>query len=248
MLVHLPPRPRTRMPLVVDFHGAGSNMTEQDIYSGFDPVADKQGFVVASPNGADQAVRQWRFLGPDDLAFARSLVDELVKNSCVDRNRVYATGISSGAAMSTSLACRASDVFHAFGLVAAEFYSPPLCGKAKVRPVVLFHGNADPIVPYGGGAINAPGASNGFAAPGAESAIAAWAKHNGCTGSPIETHVSAHVIKHSWNGCTQPVVLYEIVGGGHTWPGAAIDVTRLGNTTHEISATNTMLKVFQAAP
>jgi polyhydroxybutyrate depolymerase len=236
------------MPLVVDFHGAGSNMTQQDIYSGFDPVADKQGFVVVSPNAADQAVRQWRFLGDDDVAFSSALVQELVTHACVDRGRVYATGISSGAAMSTSLACRASDVYHAFGLVAAEFYSTPLCGNAKVRPIVLFHGNADPIVPYDGGAINAPGASNGFQAPGAELAIAGWAKHNGCKGSPIETHPSTHVIKHSWKGCKQPVVLYEIDGGGHTWPGAAIDVTRLGNTTHEISATNTMLKVFQAAP
>jgi polyhydroxybutyrate depolymerase len=116
-----------------------------------------------------------------------------------------------------------------------------------VRPIVLFHGTADPIVPYAGGAINAPG-TGGFTAPGAESAIAGWAKHNGCKGAPIETHASAHVIEHSWSGCTQPVVLYEILGGGHTWPGAAIDVSRLGSTTHEISATNEMLKVFQAAP
>src|SRR5262245_20674961 len=32
-LVHLPPQPvAKRVPLVVDFHGAGSDMTQQDVY------------------------------------------------------------------------------------------------------------------------------------------------------------------------------------------------------------------------
>ena len=38
--------------------------------------------------------------------------------------------------------------------------------------------------------------------------------------------------------------MYRIVGGGHTWPGAAIDVTRLGLTTKQVSATNEMWKLF----
>ena len=38
--------------------------------------------------------------------------------------------------------------------------------------------------------------------------------------------------------------MYRIVGGGHTWPGAAIDVPRLGATTHQLRATDEMWKLF----
>jgi polyhydroxybutyrate depolymerase len=50
----------------------------------------------------------------------------------------------------------------------------------------------------------------------------------------------------SYGGCKDgtAVVLYVIDGGGHTWPGAAIDVQRLGVTTHEISATDLIWDFF----
>ena len=46
-----------------------------------------------------------------------------------------------------------------------------------------------------------------------------------------------------WDGCTEPVVMYRIVGGGHTWPGV-VDVARLGPTTDQIRASDTMLEMF----
>jgi polyhydroxybutyrate depolymerase len=39
-------------------------------------------------------------------------------------------------------------------------------------------------------------------------------------------------------------VLYRIDGGGHTWPGAVVDITRLGLTTHQIKATEQMWTFF----
>lgn len=241
-LVRLPPHPVAAMPLVVDFHGAGSNMTEQDVYSGFDPLADRDGFVVTTPNGIDAAVRQWRFLGTqDDITFAEAVVDELVAHACVDRAHVFAVGISSGSAMSTSLACQASDRFAGFGLVAADFYLPALCGKAARRPIIIFHGTADPVVPYQGGKVAVGGNTN--VAP-AEQSAQEWATHNGCTGGPHETTLGTQVVRLDWSGCAVPVVMYRIVGGGHTWPGAAIDVTRLGLTTHQVNATDEMWKFF----
>jgi polyhydroxybutyrate depolymerase len=239
-LVHLPPEPAEKMALVVDFHGAGSNMQEQSVYSGFDPVADENGFVVATPNGVDGAIRQWRFVNPDEHKFARALVAELVADACVDAERVFATGISSGAAMTAGLACLASDVFHGFAPVAASFYIPGLCADATPRPIVIFHGTDDAVVPYGGGKVTAGGASNGLSTKGAEESAAAWAEHNGCDPKPTVTEQHPEVVEHSWAGCDEPVVLYEIVGGGHTWPGA-FDVPRLGAVTDEISATETIV-------
>jgi polyhydroxybutyrate depolymerase len=240
LLVHVPPKPAANMPLVVDFHGAGSNMAEQAVYSGFDAVADAHSFVVATPNGADAAIRQWNFLGQDDLAFAKAIIDELVTNACVDTKRAYAVGISSGSAMSASLACRASDRFAGFGLVAGDFYNPTFCGNAERRPIVIFHGTSDAVVPYGGGKV----ATGGTPVRAAEAVAAAWGQHNACAAGPKETQLGTEVVRLDWSGCNEPVVMYRIIGGGHTWPGAAIDVPRLGATTHQVSATDEMWKLF----
>jgi polyhydroxybutyrate depolymerase len=241
-LVHLPPEPTEDMALVVDFHGAGSSMDEQAVYSGFDPLADAEGFVVATPNGVDAAIRQWRFLGTvDDIDFAEAVVADLVANACVDADRVFATGISSGGAMSASLACQASDTFRGFGPVAANFYVEPICGDAEPRPMVVFHGTDDQVVPYAGGKI----ATSETQVQPAEESARLWAEHNGCTGGPDEEALGAEVVRLTWTGCEEPVVLYRIVGGGHTWPGAAIDVTRLGGTTQQVDASAEMWKVFE---
>ncbi len=230
------------MRLVVDFHGATSNMYQQDVYSGFDALADKQGFVAATPNGVDAAVRQWRYLGTNhDIDFATAIVRALARDACVDAAHAYAVGISSGGAMSASLACQASATFAGFGPVAADFYFAPLCGRARRRPIIIFHGTADPVVPYGGGPVGGPG---GVRVAPAEKTAAAWAQHNGCTAGAIRTRVAPHVVRLSWKRCAVPVVMYRIEGGGHTWPGAAIHVDRLGPTTSEISATAQMWKFF----
>ena len=241
LIVHIPPEPKAGMRLVVDFHGAGSNMQQQDLYSGFDRLADKEGFVVATPNGVDAPIRQWRFLDPRDIAFAKAIVSTLTRDACVDPAHAYATGISSGGAMTTSLACRASDVFAGFGPVAAEFYNDRYCGAARPRPLIIFHGTADMVVPYAGGEV---ATGQGLTVRNTEDTAAQWAEHNGCTAGPVTTQIGSEVTRLSWSGCEAAVVLYRIDGGGHTWPGAPVDVDRLGLTTHQISATDEMWKFF----
>jgi polyhydroxybutyrate depolymerase len=241
-LVRVPPRPTAAMPLVVDFHGAGSNMQEQSLYTEFDPLADDEGFVVATPNGIDAAVRQWRFLGTqDDVEFAKAVVAELVANTCVDDDRVFAVGMSSGSAMSASLACQAADVFRGFGLVAANFYLPPLCDAAPPRPMIIFHGTDDAVVPYAGGPV---ATGSGIQVASTEENAQRWAEHNGCAPEPREVVLDTEVVRIDWAGCDEPVVLYRIVGGGHTWPDGAVDVGRLGHTTRQINATEEMWELF----
>jgi polyhydroxybutyrate depolymerase len=241
----MPPHPTAAMRLVVDFHGASSDMTQQDIYSGFDPVADRNGFVVATPNGIDAPIRQWRFLGTqDDVNFATAIVRTLTRAACVNRAHAYAVGISSGAAMSASLACQASQTFAGFGLVSADFYLAPICDKAQRRPILIFHGTADPVVPYYGGHVGGP---TGTPVQPAETSAALWAAHNGCKPGIVQTRLASQVVRLSWKGCAVPVVMYRIVGGGHTWPGAAIKVKALGLTTEQVSATAEMWKLFSAS-
>jgi polyhydroxybutyrate depolymerase len=242
-LVHLPPHPSANMRLVVNLHGAGSDMQQQEVYSGMDPAADKYGYAVAYPNGVSAAIRQWRFAAAADLDFLPAVVRTLGRDACIDGAHAYAVGISSGGAMTAALACRDSDTFAGVGPVAGDFYGAAFCGRARQRPIIIFHGTADPVVPYKGGAVLNSG---GVPVQSEASTAAAWARHNGCTPGPTSTRLGSEVTRLTWDGCIAPVVLYRIEGGGHTWPGSAIPVPRLGATTEQESATDEMLKFFAA--
>ena len=246
-LVYVPPAagPAAEpMPLVLNFHGLGSTGAQQHVYGGWVPIAQREGFVVASPNGVQNS---WLIAaGLDDIQFVRDLVAALGNELCLDPGRIYATGMSNGGFMSTTLACQAQDLIAAIAPVSGESAPGPGCGGRPV-PLVLFHGTDDAVVPYQAGTINA-GAVSGTPFPGVAAVLGEWAKHNGCSDAPpVETRIAADVVKVEYQGCRAPVVHYRVEGGGHTWPGA-VPVPRLGATTTSISASDIAWEFFKANP
>jgi polyhydroxybutyrate depolymerase len=109
--------------------------------------------------------------------------------------------------------------------------------------MIIFHGTADAVVPYEGGPV---ATGSGIQVAPTEENAQRWAEHNGCSSLPRETVLDTEVVQIGWAGCAEPVVLYKIVGGGHTWPDGAVDVARLGHTTRQISATEEMWELFSA--
>ena len=206
-------------------------------------VAADQGFITVAPNATtDSAGRQaWRFLGNDDTdtAFLDGLLDQLEGDLCIDAARVYAIGISSGSAMSARLACALPDRIAAVGLVAALAYFPSC--DAGPTPVIAFHGTEDMLVPFEGGT-----GSIGLPVRPARDSAADWAALNGCNVVPAEGRAGENVATVAYSECDDEVavVLYVIEGGGHTWPGAAVEVPRLGATTQEVDATELMWEFF----
>jgi polyhydroxybutyrate depolymerase len=246
-ILHVPPSydGTHRTPLVLNFHGFGSNARQEAIYSGLPAKGDAAGFIVVTPDGTGTPQR-WNLLpagGVDDVAFARDLLDRVEAQLCVDTQRVFAAGISNGSAFSLRLACEMPDRIAAVAAVAA-MYLPLRCSSARTVGVIAFHGTADPCVPFEGGTSQC---GMGLPVPKVETAAADWAKHDGCNATPAQTSISAHVRTLAYSECSNDaaVVLYVIDGGGHTWPGS-IDVARLGATTHEIYATDEIWDFFQA--
>lgn len=242
--LHLPPNYRTgnETAVVLNFHGLGSDAFQQELYSGLVPISDREGFILVSPNGTG-APRAWASFatiptGTDDVQFTRDLLNALQADLCIDKARVFSTGMSNGAFMSSRLACVLGDRISAIAPVAGVFFPTEPCGKPV--PILVFHGTMDRTVPYNEGLIFGvlPYAGVSTYADG-------WAKHNGCLSTSDGKAMSEHVSKETFISCKgAQVAVVTIMGGGHTWPGAAIEIGRPGETTKEISAAEEIWKFF----
>src|SRR5689334_14014408 len=130
--------PAKRVPLVIGLHPSGGSGTAFDHDTGLGAAATSKGFAAMFPDGG---IRQagagggeghyWNIPGVpligggevpkdarDDVRFVADAIDHLVKNNCVDKRRVYVTGFSGGARMSSMLACRLADRIAAVAPVA----------------------------------------------------------------------------------------------------------------------------------
>jgi polyhydroxybutyrate depolymerase len=130
----------------------------------------------------------------------------------------------------------------------------------------MFEGTDDGLVPYDGGPIGPLGqlvqrrarrgngdAGRGLAAP-AEQVAADWARANGLPPEPTITqlpraNVDAGIVvdRLAFTAPARPsVVLYRIVGGGHTWPGGAqyLPERFVGRVARGLDASGALLDVF----
>jgi polyhydroxybutyrate depolymerase len=212
---------QTPVPLVLDFHPILADDSYEATNSGYKALADQEGFVVAFPDGIDNA---WN-IGPccttsrtvDDLGFARALVTKIEGGGCIDPKRVYAVGYSMGGGMSHYLACNAADVFAAVAPAAFDLLqdSEEPCHPARPITEISFRGTADPIVPYAGGASNPPNGLNvTIHFLGAVGTFQKWAQLDGCTGSPSAADSNGC---QTYSQCSAgvEVTLCTTQGGGH---------------------------------
>jgi polyhydroxybutyrate depolymerase len=231
--------------IVFNFHGFGSNAVQQMAYSNFRPLADRDDFIVVAPDGQG-AVKHFAFnktaTQQNDIEMVSALLQDLEHRFCIDATRVYSTGMSDGGLMSSLLACNVPDTFAAVAPVAVTLYLPSC--KQPPTPIMSFHGTKDPVVPYDGGKVNCCG---GAPIPATQTSMAGWAKHNGCDASFTDTRPSSEVSRRTWSGCKDDAttISYSIVGGGHTWPGAAVKLPQYGLTTSQIDATATIWDFFK---
>lgn len=216
--LHLPARGSNaqKMPLVLNFHGRTATGIDQELVSGLVPLSDRETFVLVSPDGTGSPMG-WSAgatepNGIDDVRFTEDLLNAVTREFCIDSARVYATGFSNGAFMSSRLACAMPDRIAAVAVVGGIDYPGEAC-KSTV-PVLAVHGTADKIVPIEGGIVRA------WRYRGAYSAIGEWAANNGCR--PVtEPATWAEGVSHEvYVDCAAPTEFVTIEGSGHLWPGA----------------------------
>jgi polyhydroxybutyrate depolymerase len=221
---HTDGTPTHKVPLLLALHGGLSTSGAMEQLTGFDSLADHDGFMVAYPDGfmttwnAGDCCGAAKWGNVDDVAFLTKLIDKLDSTGMVDPDRVYVTGFSNGAGMAYRMACQSSARIAAIGVVEGALVTP--CDPARKVSVIIFHGTADPAVPYnGGGTRNAPTDNRPF--PPVSSALDFWKSFDKLGAPKVSSHLTAQASSNATrcvsSGQGVEVVLCTIDGGGHQW-------------------------------
>lgn len=264
-LVHIPAAldPAKPAPVVLAFHGGGTNAQSMEEISGLNRKADEAGFIVVYPNGTGRFKRVLTFNGGnccgyamhnrvDDVAFTRKILDDLAMRVNIDTKRVFATGMSNGAIMAYRLGSELSDRIAAIAPVGGPMGTESPNPKRPVS-VIHFHGTQDTFAPFAGGRGRWLSNTDFYSV---DHSIQAWVEANGCRRDPVVTQLpdkfadgTTVILKTYGSGKDgAEVILVEIAGGGHTWPGREPPRRVLGRSTRDISANDLMWEFFQRHP
>ena len=214
-------------PLVFLMHGFTGSALGISSYSGMNALADEYGFVVCYPQGtSDQNGDNFWNVGynfhnnltVDDVSFIISLAEYLQNEYGYDANNTFAAGMSNGAEMSYKLACETDGFFNAIAPVAGTMFgvSWDSCEPATM-PVLEIHGTNDNVTLWDGDYDDTYWGPY----PGIEEVIDFWVQENDCIDNEEIILQSMNTIKHRYFNCNvnTEVWLYEVIGGGHDWPG-----------------------------
>ena len=213
---------RQPLPMVLDLHGSGGSSDGEASNSGFESIAAREHFIVATLDAVD---RRWNVpVEPsraDDVAYVSDVIDHVASHVCVDETRVYSTGFSGGARMTSLLGCKLGSRIAAIAPVSGLRYPGPCAGRQI--PVLTFHGLADPQNPYDG---HAAGRGEEWLESVPE-ALAGWARLDGCKGDPILEDPPGPLSTMRYEGCAAgtEVRMIRIDGLGHAWTRKEIDTT-----------------------
>ena len=154
-------------PVILFLHGAGERGTDNEaplvhVLQGLfndvlSPVYQSIVIVPQCPEGEQWVNTPWEngsydsdAVGESDaLKEALAILEMVCEQDSVNRNRIYAMGLSMGGYGTWNLLMNHSDIFAA---------GVPICGAAdpskaeilKDMPIFAFHGKADGVVPYQG--------------------------------------------------------------------------------------------------
>jgi polyhydroxybutyrate depolymerase len=265
----------TAVPLLFSFHGLGSSGDEQRDLTQFDVLAEREGFIAVFPDATDLtgyscnvtlppltgAEIQWNLggeslqycAGIDDVGFVSDMINWFDTNYAINASRIYATGMSDGALFSYLLAFNLTGTFAGIAPVCGPM--PWGFGNFTAAPITVIemHGTSDPILSY-----NGYGGTGGNVTLSVNETINFWLNVNNITSPPVETvwgptaADSTVVHRYVYSGGTNgtQVILFDVVGGGHTWPGGPqyLNPFFIGYVTNHIDGSGQIWKYLPPVP
>ncbi len=237
--MYLPENINPGAPLVVYIHGYGSKTRWRP---DLNAVADSNGFAVCYPVGMPDSRGKdgWKVGYPpqesmdiDEVAFFRSLLDDVCSRFGLSRENVFAAGMSNGGDLCYQFAYTDPQLFRAYASVAGLTFECTYLNNSLTEPVPFLeiHGNADKTSMWQGDHENAGGWGAYIPVP---LAVAAIAYNNRCTKLTVETipsksdparEVTRYLYSDSPIG--MDVEVYEIEGGSHSWGNKDVETSEI---------------------
>lgn len=261
--VHLPsPNPTEAMPLIVAIHGATGSLEVYRKVANLESLAAREGVIVVYPEGTRLGnVLLWNAGAcclpgvrdqPDDVGFILRVLQDVERRFPVDRTRIYAVGMSNGAMMTYRLATEAPTQFAAVATVAGPMALRQFHPRAPIS-IMHIQSRDDPILPFAGRRMPP------IPLPSGQKTIQRWVDYAHCPDKPvIETVRHARpdepaawqATRERWSPCAgdTEIVLWQLEGAGHVWPGGYQPprVRRLmGGEYHVIDASQEIWQFFQ---
>ena len=213
-LLYVPNNVRDSAPLVISLHGAGGTVTTTSHDPDFNSIADKDGFIVAYPQGLQTTfpglggmqAPGWTSTGEEnfDTDFLKAVVEDIDSKYTLDRKRLYCCGFSNGGMMTYVMANTCSHIFAAFAAISGYPINEFHLHHTSWRPVPFLHihGKADDFVKYS----LVPNIIDNMVA------------RNGANPVPTTTTKSGKYTKNVYEAGEGgfPVIFYEIDGMGHS--------------------------------
>jgi polyhydroxybutyrate depolymerase len=259
--MHLPPGYRTAqsVPLLIALHGrlgTGKRMSKQ---TGFNEIADREGFIVVYPDGIKRSWADGRGItradeqNIDDVAFLDKLIQNVAAEFPVDLAGVYLVGHSNGGFMALRFCVELPHRIAALAVVAASL-TDSLANRLQAGgtgSILFVHGTADDVTPYDG--CRLPGGGRTLSV---EDAAKKWATAHGCSRVPVRGRMgdlrkNPNISVLNYGPCQNQnqVRLFRIEDGGHRWPGESKELSKFGDgrMRQELNASEVIWKFFKGA-
>ncbi len=256
------------VPLVIIYHGGNGESKGTMNLSKFNPIADREKFIVAYPQGVGKSWNDGRITqvsqahrdAIDDLSFFDAMLDKLSHDFSIDDHRVFVTGISNGGIFSHYVAANRSEKIAAIAPVVGGIAEPFDRKFKPSRPVsvLIIQGSEDRLIPYKGGKVAGGDGKDRGSVVSTDKAAKLWVQANGCQAEPTTESLpdrdpkdECRIEATKWNGGYggSEVWLYCVRGGGHTWPDGRQYLPKaiIGRVTHDIDS-ETIWKFFEEHP
>lgn len=210
------PDPQEPLPVLLAMGGWTDPPENFLNYAGFNESAAAVEAVVVYPAGVADAWAGAPYAETtkeEDISFLRAVVAQLATAVPVDRERVYAVGMSNGGGMALELACYAPDLVAGVSAVSGAFYAGIEEGCSDVPVASQFlHGTEDELMHYGGGVLH------DTPYLGVEEVVRHQAARNGCSTQPAQsTPLGDNADRLKLLDCEVPTEHIRVNGGFHDW-------------------------------